>query len=179
MSKDKIITATHSLNEFFFHSLSKKNKEVPCPLPEEFLFYSSLVLERYAMSENFFALKEGKINEKIFGLKFLQSQKKENSEKVNDLKDVGDTLLVQLGLFSDSVKNKLTNKNYYVAIAQNAYHQLDGLEFQFYDIPNFYRLFASSFERTLVLLEAMSADFLEGSDHQFLLDLESENKKAI
>ena len=178
MSDEKLVS-TVSLNDFFYSSLSKKNKHIPCPLPEEFIYYSSLTLEKYAFSNNFFENENGSINEKILGMQFLYSQEKSKEEKLKDLKDVGDTALVLLGFFSESVKSKLTNKSYYTAIAKNAYQQLNTMDIQFYDIPNFYGMFATSFETTVTLLEMMSEEFQDLDSSPYLLNVNSTNKKAV
>lgn len=178
MVKEDLITNS-SLNEFFYKKLSRKNKEVACPLPEEFIFYSSLVLERYALSDVFFTSESGKMNEKILGVKLLETLNKETENKVTDLKDIGDTVLVQLGLFSGSVKKKLTTKTYYLTVAQNAYHELDGLNSQFYDIPNFYKLFATSLDKTVSLLGIMADEFNQIGLENYLLELPTPHKKAI
>lgn len=178
MVKEQLITSS-SLNEFFYKKLTRKNKEVVCPLPEEFIFYSSLVLERYALSDVFFNAKEGKVNEKILGVKLLETLNTTNENKVSDLKDIGDTVLVQLGLFSESVKKKLINKGYYLTLARNAYHELDGMNSQFYDIPHFYKLFATSLDKTISLLEVMADEFNDLETSSYLLDLPVDSKKAI
>lgn len=180
MTKEKIITSSYSLNEFFYKNLSFKNKQISCPLPEEFIFYSSLVLERYALSDVFFDSNDSGINQKIFGMRYLDSLGKDKDEKIVELKDVGDTILVQLGLFSDSVNKKITNKGYYISLAQSAYAQLDSMNSNFYDIPNFYKLFASSFEKTIILLEVMSGELLTpNKTHPLLIQPSIANKKAV
>ena len=178
MDKDNLITSA-SLNDFFYQKLSHKNREVRCPLPEEFIFYSSLVLERYATSDMFFSSDEGRVNEKILGIKLLESLHKNKDTKINDLKDVGDTILVQLGFFSNSVKKKLTNKTYYLSLAQNAYQELNTMDSQFYDIPNFYRFFASSLDKTIDLLEIVSNEFNQVEDAGYLLNMQVTHKKAV
>jgi hypothetical protein len=62
--KSEIITVP-SLKTFFFESLSKANKNSVCPLPEETLFYSSDVLERYSLSDEFFQVEGKKVREKV------------------------------------------------------------------------------------------------------------------
>ena len=89
MMGDKKLVSNVSLNDFFYSTLSKKNKFVTCPLPEEFIFYSSLTLEKYAFSHHFFENDNGNVNEKILGLQFLYSQGKAKEEKISELKDVG------------------------------------------------------------------------------------------
>ncbi len=178
MGNETIITSA-SLSDFFYKDLSLKNKIFPCPLPEEFLFYSSLTLEKYSLSENFFESEAGKVSEKILGMRYLESKSKTREEKLSELKDIGDTVLVLLGFFSDSVNKKLITRDYYLSIAQSAYSDLGKLNSSFYDIPNFYNLFASSLGNTVKLLESVATEFKMADSEQYLLNLDVDQKEAI
>ena len=178
MSEDSILTSP-CLSDFFYKDLSTRNKTNPCPLPEEFIFYSSLTLEKYAFSENYFVENSGKVSEKILGMRYLESQKKTGEEKIKELKDIGDTVLVLLGFFSESINKKIISRDYYLAVARNAYTDLNKLDLQFYDIPEFYNLFATSLQNTIKLLEGMASEFQFGDSEQYLLDLEVGSKKAV
>ena len=178
MSIDNILTST-CLSDFFYKDLSTRNKTTPCPIPEEFIFYSSLTLEKYAFAENYFDTSSSGVNEKILGLRYLESQRKVGEEKIVELKDIGDTVLVLLGFFSESINKKIISRDYYVSIARNAYSDLNNLDMQFYDIPNFYNLFGSSLQNTITLLEGMSQDFQNPNSEQYLLDLEVLHKKIV
>ena len=182
MSDETILTST-ALSDFFYKDLSSRNRLAPCPLPEEFIFYSSLTLEKYAFSENYFDETSGKVSEKILGLRYLESQKKSGDDRISELKDIGDTVLVLLGFFSNSINKKIISREYYLSIAQGAYADLSKLDFQFYDIPQFYNLFATSLHNTVSLVEGMAQEFKftdlgQGSD-QYLINLKSTNKKAV
>lgn len=178
MANETIIT-TASLSDFFYKDLSLKNKIFPCPLPEEFLFYSSLTLEKYSLSETFFENEAGKVSEKILGMRYLESKLKTREEKLSELKDIGDTVLVLLGFFSNSVDKKLISRDYYLSIAQNAYSELGKLNSSFYDIPNFYNLFASSLYNTVKLLESVATEFKLGDNEQYLLNLKVNQKQVV
>ena len=112
-------------------------------------------------------------------MRLLKSQNCSREERLTELKDIGDTVLVQLGLFSKSVKNKMIGRDYYVSIARSAYEELDNLDFSFYDIPNFYTLFATSLNNILKLLESASVEFNMEDQDEYLLDLCVQNKKVI
>ena len=178
MGNETIITSA-SLSDFFYKDLSQKNKIFPCPLPEEFLFYSSLTLEKYSLSSKFFEIEEGKTTEKILGMRYLESKLKGRDEKLSELKDIGDTVLVLLGFFSDSIDKKLISRDYYLSIAQNAYSDLSKMDSSFYDIPNFYDLFASSLENTVRLVEAVATEFRLADKEQYLLNLEVPHKEVV
>lgn len=178
MSIDNILTST-CLSDFFYKDLSVRNKTTPCPIPEEFVFYSSLTLEKYAFAENYFETSNSGVSEKILGMRYLESQKKSTDERITELKDIGDTVLVLLGFFSDSINKKIISRDYYFSIARNAYSDLNKLDSQFYDIPNFYNMFASSLSNTIILLEDMAQDFQNPGNDQYLLNLEVPNKKVV
>lgn len=178
MSNDSILTTT-CLSDFFYKDLSTRNKTKSCPIPEEFVFYSSLTLEKYAFTEKYFDTGENGVSEKILGLRYLESQNKPGDERLAELKDIGDTVLVLLGFFSDSINKKLISRDYYFAIAKNAYSDLNKMDMQFYDIPNFYDLFASSLNNTIVLLEDMAQDFRNPGNDQYLINLDVNNKKVV
>lgn len=178
MSNQTILTSS-CLSDFFYQGLSQKNKVNPCPLPEEFIFYSSLTLEKYAFSENYFEMSSGKVNQKILGMRYLESGQKSREEKISELKDIGDTVLVLLGFFSESVNKKIISREYYLSIARNAYSDLSKLNTQFYDIPNFYNLFSSSLQNTISLLEGMAQDFQFSDSDQYLLNIETPHKEVV
>jgi hypothetical protein len=145
-----------SLVQFFYKNLDQVNKNSICPLPHEFILYSSEVLNQYALSENFFNTTEGGVNEKILGTSFLEAKHKSKNEKKTIYKDVGDTALVQLGLFPKRLDKKHVTQKYYLNLGKSAYAQMENLNCSFYDIPNFYNLFSSSLEYIINLLSAMS-----------------------
>jgi hypothetical protein len=170
MSDTKIITSA-SLNDFFYSTLSQVNKKSPCPIPEEFIFYSSLTLENYAKVSS---TKTSAIDS-VLGLKYLNLHNKTKLERLRELKNIGDSILIQLGLFSGS---KIQDRSYYLSLAKNSYEQLDSLNSGFYDIPDFYKLFATSLERTIVLLELLSEDLNFVEQDHYLLNLNLDCLKA-
>lgn len=170
MSDTKIITSA-SLNDFFYSTLSMVNKKSPCPVPEEFIFYSSLTLENFAKVSG----DNSSPVDSVMGLKYLNLQNKPKLEKMRDLKNIGDSILIQLGLFSAS---KSQDRSYYLSLAKNSYEQLDSFNTGFYDIPDFYKLFATSLERTIVLLELLSEDLNFVEQDHYLLNLNLDGLKA-
>ena len=155
MTKAKILTHS-SLTEFFYTNLDKVNKSSLCPLPQEFILYSSEVLNKYSMSETFFEAQNGKINEKILGMNFLQAGRESITKRKMIYQDVGDTVLVQLGFFPERINKKSPSKQYYIHLGKSAYMKMETLDCSFYDIPNFYNLFSSSLESIISVLRDAS-----------------------
>lgn len=164
-----IIISQESLSQFFFKNLSNVNKKSICPVPEEFILYTSEVLDKYALSQEFFELDSGKVQEKLVGPRILEADRLSNNERIEVYKDVGDTVLVLLGLFKKRVEKKLLTQNYYLKMARSAYFSMGHLDCNFYDIPDFYNLFASSLERTIAVVETMFKSSNYKSLENFLL----------
>ncbi|MAX65628.1 MAG: hypothetical protein QF441_14005 [Bacteriovoracaceae bacterium] len=184
--KSSILTTDESLTQFFYKSLNKVNKKSLCPLPEEFILYSSEVLNKYAFSENFFENVDGKVNEKTLGVHLLEANQKTASERKLIYQDVGDTILVQLGFFPNRIKRKQITESYYLNLGKVAYSNMEKLNCTFYDIPNFYDLFSSSLEGVVKVLSAManSSHFesfeeylLHGSDNNHIFHHKIDSKK--
>lgn len=142
MKRSNIVT-DESLTSFFYKNLDKINKNSLCPIPQEFLWYSSEVLNAYAFSSH-------KVDEQILGVEFLEAEKKSLNEKKKIYKEIGDMTLVQLGLFPQRLK--MVGENYYIQIGKSAYSNMEHLDCNFYDIPNFFKLFSTSFESVINLL---------------------------
>ena len=168
MDKD-LVLSEESLTQYFYKNLTRVNECSLSPLPHELILYSCEVLDKYAFTSKFFNTSNGKVNEKVLGIKFLEAKSKSLSERKLLFKDVGDTALVQLGLFSKSVDKKLVSKEYYLNLGKSAYAQLEILECRFYDMPNFFNHFSDSFEYMVHLLEAMSEMNKFDSLEQYLL----------
>lgn len=177
MDKNKILT-NESLTQFFYKNLNQVNKNSVCPIPQEFILYSSNVLSDYAVSDKFFSTSDGRVNEKVLGISFLEAGAKSRSEKKLIYKDVGDTILVQLGLFPERVKKNAT-EDYYINLGKTAYAKMENLDCRFYDIPNFYNLFSSSFEYMIELLSTMSKANKFNSFEEYLLLSTSESNNLF
>ena len=154
-SKTGIITVT-DLKSYFYEGLSELNKKLLCPIPEETIFYSSSVLEKYTLSSEFFEQSEGKIKNKILGFNFLKASQDSKDEQVKIYKDIGDTALVLSGFFSESTKGSLVDEKYYIKIGQLAYKKMYHLERTFFDIPHFYKLMSTCFESASYIIKHFS-----------------------
>ncbi len=161
-----------TLNQYFYSKLDQLNKKVICPLPQEFVYYSAITLEDYAHSQKFFQPDKG------LGYTFVEAQQKTDEERKKIYKDVGDSILVQMGLFPEYLKGKLLNKSYFINIGKMAYNHMEHLECTFYDIPNFYKLFSSSFENIVNLLELYGESNKFENYDEYLINKPSTNKVA-
>lgn len=158
------IILSPSLKAYFFESLSSINNESPCPMPQSLIYYSSELLERMSLSEDFFEVHEGKVKEKILGLKLLESCELSASEQVKVLRDVADTSLLVSSYFSDSLKKKVVDVNYYSNIGKNAYERLNNISPHYLDIPSFYHMLATSFDRVGFLLKKLSIQSFQSQE---------------
>lgn len=116
------------------------------PLPSEAIFHSSLVMDKYGESCNFFEQDEqGRTREKILGIKLLESSQLSGAKQQRALKDIGDMSLFICGYFSDSLNRKLVDVKYYQDIGMMAYSRLNAHVHEAYQIPDFYELLSHSF----------------------------------
>ncbi len=164
-SKDEaseIILET-SLQSFFFDQLTEVNKKSLYPLPQETIFYSSTVMDKYSESENFFENVEGRIREKILGLKLLESQSMSKQGQKRILSDIGDTALFMCGYFSEAINRKLVDSRYYMTLGIMAYQRLDHFKPDYLEVPSFYLNLSRSFS-TITLLIGTVAQKLHGTD---------------
>lgn len=142
--KSNIILET-SLQSFFYDELQLVNKKSAIPLPNETIFYSSLVMDKFIHAKEYFEIVEGKVREKTLGLKLLETHHMPSSKRKNALRDIGDTSLMLCGYFSDSVNEKIVDVKYYHDVGMSAYGQLNSLVTSFYDIDSFYKKLSEQF----------------------------------
>ena len=135
------------------------------------IFYSSMVLDRYADSANYFSVEEdGSIKDKVLGMKLLEASQMKARQKQMELKEVGDTALMLCGIFSESVNRKITDISYYQSLGQSAYQQLNTIIPELYEMPDFYLNVSYFFHPIMSLLSVVSNELLSNnSDDQFLL----------
>jgi hypothetical protein len=159
-SKEKIILQA-DLKAFFYEKLLELNNCTHRPLTQETLFYSSLVLERYCKSEFYFDFEDGRVKEKLLGIKLLQSQSLPNEEKKRELKDVGETALILCGYFPPSINRKFSNPEYYESIGKSAFKYLNDIEPVYMDVPSFYEVLSFSFGNVVNLLNRLSLNLAD------------------
>ncbi|MFP5386769.1 MAG: hypothetical protein ACLGHN_11860 [Bacteriovoracia bacterium] len=162
----KIILSTN-LKGFFFDGLSELNKKSLCPVPESVIYYSSDVLDKFALSQDFFETSEGKIREKILGMKLLEATQLTRDEQKKAYKEVGDMSLMVCGYFSESVNKKLVDAHYYAQLGKMAYSHLNNVIPTFLDIPSFYGMVATCFESLTTLLTLLASKE-RGHEHNLI-----------
>ncbi len=152
----KIILQTN-LKGYFFEGLNALNQKSLCPVPESAIFYSSDVLDKFALSQDFFEVSEGKVREKILGMKLLEATHLNRDEQRKVYKEVADMALMVCGYFAASRQKKLVDSQYYAQIGKMAYTHLNSVTPSFLDIPSFYHMFATCFESMTTLMSIMAS----------------------
>lgn len=159
-----------SLQSYFYKELQELNKNSHPHLPLEAIHYSSLVMEQFESSENYFEKTEGKLREKILGMKLLEVNNLPFSQAKRSLKDVGDTALFLCGFFSESLNRKIIDEKYYHDVGKMAYDRLDLLE------PSVYKIISANFDMLTFLINLVSKKSKMSNElnSYFLIDV---NKK--
>lgn len=154
--QNKIILSA-SLKGFFFEGLNDLNKKSLCPVPESVIYYSSNVLDKFALSSDFFETSEGKVREKILGTKLLEATQMSREEQKKIYKEVGDMSLLVCGYFSESVNKKIVDTHYYAQLGKMAYSHLNHVIPNFMDIPSFYGMVSTCFESLTTLMMILAS----------------------
>ena len=152
-----------SLQSFFFDQLLELNKKSQAPLPNETIYYSSLVMDRFGDAGQYFEVIDGKVREKILGVKLLESSHQNKTEQRRSLKDIGDTALFVCGFFSDSLNNKIVDTKYYQEVGQIAYRRLNIHVPDAYQMDSFYRVLSKSFEKLSLMMSLVSEQTFKNS----------------
>ena len=152
----KIILKT-SLKGYFFEGLVELNKKSLCPLPESVIFYSSDVLDKFLLSQDFFEISDGRVREKILGIKLLEATQLNKEDQKRVFREVGDMSLMLCGYFAESVNKKIVDLHYYAKLGKMAYAQLNQISPSFLDIPSFYGIVATSFEPMTSLIAMLAS----------------------
>lgn len=154
--QNKIILSAN-LKGFFFDGLSEINKKSLCPVPESIIYYSSDVLDKFALSEDFFETSDGKVREKILGMKLLEASQFDREEQKRIYKEVGDMSLMVCGYFAESVNRKLVDREYYMQLGKMAYSHLNNVTPKFFDIPHFYGMVSTCFDSLTTLMSILAS----------------------
>lgn len=134
-----------SLQTFFFDQLQEINGKSTHPVPGEVIYYSSLVMDKFGESKEYFDHTSGKVRDKILGLKLLESQQKSKTQQRRELQDIGDTALLLCGYFSESLNSKIIDTRYYQELGQIAYGRLNSLVPSAYEVPSFFKRMSDRF----------------------------------
>ena len=158
------------LQAFFFERLNEVNKKTLQPLPQEVIYYSSIVMDRFGESKNYFHKSgEGKVREKVLGKKLLESAGMPRNEQIKELKDIGETALFVCGYFSDSLNKKLVSTSYYGQIGQSSYKKLNVFLPTAFDLKGFYALVAEAFDALATIMNIVAQRLSSKMEEDFVL----------
>jgi len=180
-NRTSAIDLTASLQGYFFEQLQFLNKQSSQPLPTASIVYSSYVMDKFCHSADYFEIKDGKAQEKVLGLKLLESSHLSKAQQETALRDVGDTALFLCGYFSDSLNKKLVAPQYYVDIGCMAYKRLDSFVPAMYEVPKFFEKLSDMFEQIslmMSLLKQQTDGHFDAHERLILFSGSNENKKV-
>jgi len=175
-NKDSLILET-SLQGYFFDQLQEINNNSNSPLPKETIHYSSEVMGQFGDSDNFFENAEGKIQEKILGIKLMEVAHHSEAQAKRVLKDVGDTALFICGYFAESFNRKILDISYYQNIGKIAYNRLDSIVPSAYEQNSFYKHLSSNFEHLTVMIKVVSVKSQKNQEMRSYLIFPKDKKK--
>lgn len=167
-SNSKLIILDETLDSFFLDSLTEANKKSLKPVPNEVIYYTKDVLKEFMNPMKFFETSdEGKVRQKILGLKLLEAYQFNINEQKRMYKDVGDSALILCGVFNESINRKILDISYYHQVGAKAYQQLNSIENKAYDYPEFWEILSDCFLVVITLLNRISV--IRNDNPQFLI----------
>ena len=173
------IILEQNLQGYFFDGLHKLNQKSLCPLPQSTLYYSSDVLDKFALSDTFFEYTEGRVKEKILGIKLLEATQYSRDDQKKIYKEVGDMALMICGYFAESTHKKLIDTQYYTQIGRTAYENLNSMKSTLFDIPSFYLMMSTCFESVTTLMSMMASESRYKDKHFLLFNDENVSDKNL
>ncbi|MFA6237055.1 MAG: hypothetical protein WC635_06975 [Bacteriovorax sp.] len=176
MTQASKLVLENSLQYFFYEQLDEANKKCVRPLPNEIIFYSSIVMDQYGSSNKYFETVDGKVREKILGIKLLESSHLPKDKQKSAVKDIGETALLLCGYFSDSLNKKIVDTKYYNEIGVLAYSRLNSFIPNAYDTPNFFAKMSKNFCQVTSLISLISEKQINDATGFFLI---LTDKKAV
>lgn len=176
MTQTSTLVLENSLQVFFYELLIEINKKSLRPLPNEIIYYSSLVMDQFESSNRYFEKVDGKMREKILGIKLFESSQLPKDKQKTAVKDVGETALLLCGYFSDSFNKKIIDTKYYTDVGVLAYSRLNSFVPKAYDTPNFFAIVAKHFHQITTLIKLISENQASDTRDYFLILPE---KKAV
>lgn len=169
MNQKSGLVLESSLQVFFYDHLQEFNKLSLSPLPNETIFYSSMVMDSYGDSAKFFEQVDGKAREKTLGLKLLEASQLPKEKQKAAIRDVAETSLLVCGYFADSLNKKLIDVKYYHDLGRIAYSRLNSMTPEAYDVPFFYKKMANSFGGITLLMNLVSKKYSSDRDMPWLI----------
>lgn len=166
----------NSLQVYFYDSLIEANKKSLQPLPNEIVYYASLVMDHLGASSRYFETVDGKVREKILGIRLLEIGHLPKEKQKIAMKDVAETALVLCGFFADSLNKKIVDVKYYNEIGILAYRRLNTFIPKAYDTPNFFQKMSKNFQQVTNLINLVSVKNVNDRNSFFLI---TSAKKAV
>ncbi len=116
------VIAHRSLREYFHGELSEALRNQRVSAEDETVHYLTNLLTVFTRSEALFEHTENGVNIKPLALTYGEALNEHSAlERTRLLQKLGDTALFIAGVFSDSLKTKLVDVDYYIAMGGSAY----------------------------------------------------------
>ena len=168
-----------SLQGYFFEELKKVNDKSSRPLPQKAIAYSSWVMSNLGESKKYFDTTEGKVREKVLGVRLMESSKMPIERKKRALWDIGDTSLLLCGYFFKSMNNKIVDIGYYRELGKTAYRRLDTIIPEMYDTISFFEMLADFFDDITAIISIVANKLgKNGSDDDAIFLMNDLNLRA-
>lgn len=158
-----------SLQPFFYDQLQAVNRKSTHAMPNETIYYLSLVMDKLGDSSKYFETIDGKVRNKILGIKLLEASQLSKEKRKAVIRDVGETALILCGYFSDSLNRKIVDAKYYQDVGTIAYEQLNSFVPSAYDVPSFFKKLANNFNHVTNLITLVSRDLQFDKDAVLLV----------
>lgn len=164
MDQSKKIVLESNLQGFFYDNLQEFNVKSLSPLRQETIFYSSVVMDKYGDSSNFFEQVDDQAREKILGMKLMESSQFPKEKQKQVLRDIAEMSLLICGYFYDSLNRKIIDVKYYEDIGKMAYTRLNSFTPEAYDIPSFFKMMSYNFSNVTLLMSLVAKKYSSESD---------------
>ena len=174
--KQNLVLET-SLQSFFYDQLLDLNNKTASPLSNESIYYSSIVMDKFSHSKEYFETLDGKVREKTLGKKLLESAHLSKPSQKRELRDIGDTALLLCGFFSQSLNRKIVDPGYYHEVGQIAYRRLNGFIPDAFDVDSFFKILSNNFKEMTNMMTLVSQQNNMVSDHNQDIIFISNDKK--
>ena len=127
MKEDKTLLKEIPLTEFFMERVQtamSRHQVIGGSMVE---FYLVNLLQEFHKSEKLFQTHGSKMMEKPLALILAEALESDLYTKIRCLKQLGDLSLYTAGFFSERIKRKLIDMDYYIRMGGGAYHNLSAL----------------------------------------------------
>ncbi len=178
VNQDTELILETSLQSFFFDQLLEANQKFQRPLPNESIYYSSLVMDKFGLSKEYYEIIDGRVRDKVLGIKLMEASQMHRREQQRALQDIGDTALFMCGFFYDSINEKIVDYRYYQEIGQVAYSRLNSFIPSFYDVNSFYKSLSRQFETLANLMQIIQRKSSDQQDSPVLLFINDHGLKV-